>query len=65
MGHILGSSTSALIYQACALKGQPDLQFLSFLKEAVECDGKQDMEILSGDKVPLGDNRVPLAGNCI
>src|SRR5882724_2633012 len=34
VGHILSSSTSALIYRA-----SPTLQFLSFLREAMECDG--------------------------
>jgi len=32
------------------------------LRQAVECGGTETMEILNGDKVPLGDNRGATGG---
>jgi len=43
----------------------PALWFLSLWRQGVEWVEDETMGILSGDKVPLEDNGVPLAENCI
>src|SRR5882724_8983081 len=44
-------------------RGGPTLQFLSFLKEAVECDGKmRQWRFLMETNVPLGDNKGATGG---
>src|SRR5882724_8488963 len=41
------------------------LWLLSFLRQGVECSGKQDKGDSIGDKVPLRDNRGATSRNCI
>jgi len=55
----------ALIYQACTSKGWLTLAVPFILKEAMECDGNNETMEFSMETSALGDNRVPLAGNCI
>src|SRR5882724_7384363 len=43
-------------------RGSLTLQFLSFLKEAMGVMENKTMEILNGDKVPLGDNKGATSG---
>src|SRR5882724_997343 len=58
----IGSHLSSLHIK----RGGLTLQFLSFLKEAVECDGKMRRRRFSMEtRCHLGTIRVPLVGNCI
>ena len=62
-GHILSSSTSALIYHICTSKGvaRPcsSYHFWEKLWNVIETE---TMEILNGDKMPLGDNKGATGG---
>src|SRR5882724_7526730 len=61
MSHILGSSTSASSIMSVHQRASLTLQFLSFLRESMECDGNRD----NGDKVPLRDDKGATSRNCI
>jgi len=44
-------------------EARPDSVVPPLLRQAMECGGTETMEILNGDKVPLGDNKGATDGN--